>query len=365
VEREHIEVSKETGEPRVVILQGLRRDLLHIGVKNTLGLDIGSHTLKAVEIRGGLREQSLAFVGVIELALEAIAQEQGMEEMRASSLHRILNRIDTRHTRIVTSVGGPSVVVRQIRMPLLPRKKFLSSLRWEVRRHIPFKEEIVFDAQVLATDKKGKQMDVLVAVMIKEEMDAYLNLLSKVNIRPDVVDIGPLAIMNCLLKKNHIQDSQTIVVLEMGARCTNLSIFSKEDSFFNRCIPIAGNRFTQELQDRLGVSYQEAEVFKKGQETDILHSIKHTVDLLITEIYQSLRYYKGQTKKDKLDKIVLAGGSARLTGLSSYIEKELNLPVEIFNPFEGLRIDERALSLSLLKNLAPQLSLAVGLAMRK
>jgi len=357
---------KETIEPRVLILQGKRRGMFRLGANTVLGLDIGSHTLKAVEIRKGLRERGLVSLAAIELSPEGMPPEENLKETRVAALSNIIRLIDARYTKIVTSVGGSSVMVRHMKAPLLSKKKLYSSIQWEVRRHIPFKEQTLVDTQVLTTDNKNRQMDVLIAAVTKEKMDAHINVLSRANIRPNMVDIDALAVTNSVLSGSNVREGETLVILDIGASATTLNILCNNAPFFSRVISISGSRFTQELQGMLQVGYQEAEAIKKGQDPaiNVLEMVKDIVGALIEEIRQSLMYYKRQTGRDVFDRIILTGGSANLKGLSSYIAEELGFPVEVFDPLQKLRVDRQVFPIDQLEMLAPQLTLAMGLAMR-
>ena len=358
---------KDTTEPRVLISQGKRKGgLFHLGANTVLGLDIGSHTLKAVEIRKDLRERGLVSLAAIELSPEGMPPEENLKKARVEALSSIVRLIDTRYTKIVTSVGGPLVVVRHGKMPLLSRKKLYSAIQWEVRRQIPFKEQAVVDTQILTTDNKNRQINVLIAAATKEKMDDHINVLSRANIRPNIVDVDALAVTNSVLSGSNIREGETVVILDIGASATTLNIFCNNAPFFSRVISIGGSRFTQELQGMLQVGYQEAEAIKKGQDPtiNVLEMVKDIVDAFIQEIRQSLMYYKRQTGRDAFDRIILTGGSANLKGLSSYIAEELEFPVEVFDPLQKLRVDRQVFPIDQLEMLAPQLTLVMGLAMR-
>jgi type IV pilus assembly protein PilM len=356
----------ETAEPRTFILQQRKQHRFRLGNESVLGLDIGSHTIKAVQIERSLRGRSLGLVAAIELSPKGIASEDKLEEIKVAALRKIIRLVDTRYTKIVTSLGGSSVVVRHMKLPLLSKKKLFSSIQWEVRRHVPFKEQTVVDSQILSTDKKNRQMDVLVAAATKEKMDVLIGVLSKADVKPNIVDIDALAVTNSVLGANNMRDGETLVILDIGDGSTTLNTFCNSAPFFSRVISIGGSRFTKGLQGMLQVGYQEAEAIKKGEDPAInpLELIKDIVDGLIEEIRQSLMYNKRQTGRGVFDKIILTGGSASFKGLSPYMAEQLEIPVEVFDPLKKLRVDGQVFPAAQLETFAPQLTLAAGLALR-
>ena len=351
-------------EPESIFLGYGKKRFLPFRSRTILGVDLGMHTLKAVELQKAWGGVNLVSLGVIELSPQDMPSDGSSNLARVAALKRFLGGMAERAPIVVTSLGGPSVVVRQIQLPLIPRGKFFSTIQWEARRYIPFeKEEMVIDAQIMDTDKHKKRMDVMVVAVSHALMEAHLGLLSQAGVKPRVVDNHSLALMNSLFRDSYLRGDETVVMLDIGASTTTLNIFRVGGAYFTRCISIAGNRFTREIQERLGLDYAQAEAMKREKE-EVSEIVKPAVDSLVSELRQSIIYYKNQTGKGEFDRIILCGGSARLSNLNTYLAQELGIPVEIYDPLRKINLDPRVFPRASLQGLAPQLTLALSLALR-
>jgi len=348
------------------------------------GLDIGVHSIKLIGLRKVVKRFSLVYLCLVENSPQKALLKESEEyiDLKAAALMRLLEGLDLERNSMVSCIGSPSVVIRQIEYPTAARSKLLSALRWEIRRYIPFKpDEVVVDAQILAEPQGGSKMDVLLTAVTKEHLSAHLNLLEKVGIKPILVDAAPLAVLNAYSMQKPLKEGEVIVLLDMGASCTCLNIYGPNSPFFTLSLSVGGYRFTREIQSRCRISYVEAEALKcragrggdaSGEQSysDELYYTFHEAlqtgyDLLISEIRQALIYYNKQTGINKFDRLVLCGGGALLPELPEYLSRKLGVEVEIFNPFEGLEVDPKYFNTKQFNKFASQFAVALGLALRE
>jgi len=165
--------------------------------KTTLGLDIGSHSVKAIQL---LREKP-SHIRLISLGVAEIDQRiENQTESIASAIHTALESCDLGKVRIVTSLGGSSAVIKQVSFPLVSEKEIESSLKWEAGRHIPMSLDTVdLSFQVRAVNKDENSSEVLLVAADKGLLRQHLDLLDEVKLRPDIVDVSPLALANAFL----------------------------------------------------------------------------------------------------------------------------------------------------------------------
>jgi type IV pilus assembly protein PilM len=127
---------------------------------------------------------------------------------------------------------------------------------------------------------------------------------------------------------------------------------------------ISGNDFTDDIMRGNGLSYVDAEKFKKREDSDgFIETIKTSLDNLVREVRRSLTFYENQSKIKGFSTIILTGGSALLKGLDGYLSTELGLPVRRLNPFRKIKVEQASL-LSPFGDDLCKLALAVGLAIR-
>jgi type IV pilus assembly protein PilM len=142
-------------------------------------------------------------------------------------------------------------------------------------------------------------------------------------------------------------------------------------SEFTRDSPLGGNRYTESIQKMLGLTYEQAEKLKLGDEVDgkSFNDALPAVDMvhaeLAGEIRRSLDFFRSSSHSDTIHKAILSGGSARLPGLVEYLTDNLEVPFEVANPLRKIKADPKKFDPEYLEVIAPQLAVSVGLAMRQ
>ena len=65
-----------------------------------------------------------------------------------------------------------------------------------------------------------------------------------------------------------------------------------------------------------------------------------------------------------VQKILISGGGSKLAGLAEELSQRLELPVEVLDPFRNIKIDNKKFDPDYLKEIVPEMAVAVGLAVR-
>ena len=334
--------------------------------RKTLGLDIGSHSVKCVQLeKKGTGAYRLLAVGASEIAPEGIDIEEDPKKITVSAIKKTIEGINLKKTAIITAIGGVSTAIRQIELPFMTEKELSSAIKWEARNYIPFDiNDVELDYQIINTSKTSKKLDIILVSVIKDFVRYHVELLREIPIEPHIIDVNPLALVNAVMFNEDIDRDEFVVLMDIGDKNTTLSIHGEEGQYFVRNIMISGNDFTDDIMRGNGLSYADAEKFKKNQDSvDLIETIKPSLDNLVREVRRSLTFYENQTKIRGFSTIILTGGSAPLKGLDGYLSAELGLPVEILNPFRKIDVQQASM-LAPFENDLCKLSLAVGLAIR-
>ncbi|MBN2466656.1 MAG: type IV pilus assembly protein PilM [Deltaproteobacteria bacterium] len=315
--------------------------------------------MKAVHIaRKGHTLIKLIEVGIAEIQKSS----ENPTNARISAIQTVLDSCNFTKGNVVTSVGGSSVVIKQVTFPTMSPKEIDSSLKWEAGQYIPLPgDEAEIKFQIRTADKVENRSEVLLVAVKKESLKDHLNLIRHFDFQPRIVDATPLALANAFLNSTANHEDKNIVLVEIGAGATVITIFRKGGFFLTRDISIGGDRFTGEVQAVYNLPYSEAEKAKKEKGFD-LDLVKSVLDQLLLELRQSLLYYDTRTGNKGYHEIVVTGGGSRLTGLDSYLEDKFRIPVVDFNPFSAITGEDN--SPENLQALAPQLGVAMGLALR-
>ncbi|OQY27902.1 MAG: hypothetical protein B6244_09125 [Candidatus Cloacimonetes bacterium 4572_55] len=350
--------------------------------KTAVGLDIGSHSIKVVEVERRDSRYRLKNYAIREILPEgqSLESEGPSENDVIGALNEAFREIKVKPKRVKklgSSIGGQAVTVKQIRSISLAPEELESSLTFEARKYLPPDEaEAVLDFQVLKGDISTSHMDILLVASSRKGFNQHMDLLEAVGCKPGIVDVDSLSIINSYLLLNSVPDEGILVMLNIGAKKTNLIVLNPNGLFFTRDISYGGNHFTDDVRVSKGLDAAMAERSKKEEgvfapvsqeETDGISlghaglglSRRTTQENLANEVTRSLRYYVKESGHNEFWKILLAGGSAKIPQLDEFLEEKLRVPVEVFDPTVQLEMG-RGVSL----DKEPQLAQAIGLALR-
>lgn len=338
--------------------------------KSLIGLDIGSSSVKAVELKKSKNGYELVSFGLEPLAQDTVVDGAIMDA--PSVAERIVSIFDGQSIKtkdVATSVSGHSVIVKPVKMPLMTEEELYDRVQAEASQHIPFDiADVNLSHQLLeATDN---QMDVILVAAKKDKILNHTNVLAQAGKTPMVVDIDAFALQNCFEANYDADPSQVVALLNIGASVMNINIVRGLTPLFTRDVSVGGNQYTDALQKELDLSFDDAEKLKMGgtlpgvseeQRTAILRSVS---DILILEIQKTFDFFRATASGENIRKIYVAGGTARVPGLIDLLKEEFGMPVEEMYPFRKVSVNPSRHDEARLRELAPRLAIATGLALR-
>jgi type IV pilus assembly protein PilM len=338
--------------------------------KSLVGLDIGSSSVKAIELKKAKEGYELLSFGLEPLAQDTVVDGAIMDAPSvAEKIISIFDNQKVKSKNVATSVSGHSVIVKRVSMPLMTEEELYDRVQAEASQHIPFDiADVNLSYQLLeATDS---QMDVLLVAVKKDKILNHTNVLAQAGKSPTVVDIDAFALQNCFEVNYELDPSQVVALLNIGASVMNINIIRGMTPLFTRDVSVGGNQYTDALQKELDLSFEDAEKLKMGgtlpgvseeQRTAILRSVS---DILILEIQKTFDFFRATASGENIRRIVVAGGTARVPGLLDFLKEEFAMPVEELYPFRKVVINPGRHDEGQLRELAPQLAIALGLALR-
>ena len=236
-----------------------------------LGLDIGTHTVSAVEL--GVGRQGLELLSrpvVTPTPPETIQNDVVIDpETLGLAIQEMLRENGIRATRATSTVGGQSsLVVRITEVPRMSASELKEAMQWDVERHIPFPaDSIIVDYQAIERSDASAQspnMEVLLAVAQEDMINAHVEALQAAGLEPEAIDVQPLAVSRALVNVADDQmKGQTVVILNLGGATTEIVIVRDMILSFVRPIPIAGDALTRAIGQGFIVEDDEAERLKK------------------------------------------------------------------------------------------------------
>jgi type IV pilus assembly protein PilM len=340
--------------------------------KTIVGLDIGSSSIKAVELKKSKGEIQVAHIGIERLGSDIVVDSMIVDSGSVSSaISKLFSERKFGSKLVATAVSGHSVIVKKISMQTVPDNEVPELLQTEAAQYIPFDmNDVNIDYQVLSDDPSQPQMDVLLAAVKKDKILNYTNVLSLAGKIPEVVDIDAFALQNCYEYNYEPSASSTVALLNIGASVMNINIVKGSTPLFTRDVSVGGNQYTDSLQKELDLSFDDAEALKLGEKVGTvspdakLPILQQVTEIIVLEIQKTFDYFRATAAGQHIEKIFLAGGSAIVPGLTEALRQEFSIPVEILNPFQRIHSNGAGAGSELVEQNAGQLAVAVGLALR-
>src|SRR5262245_13723981 len=340
---------------------------------NLVGVDIGSSSIKVCQLRDSRKGLELVRLGYAALPAQTIVDGHVMNSGAVvETLARIFQDRKIKQRDVAMSVSGQSVIIRKITVPMMTQAELAEQIQWEAEQHIPFDiKDVQIDYEVLRRRPEAGQMDPLLVAAKKDEISDYAQLARDAKLRPQVVDIDAFTIQNIFEFSRGLPADQTVALINVGASLSTLNIVARGVSTFTRDITNGGNFISDEIRKRLNISFEEAESLKCGAPQagpppdNVAQIMDGVIDSLAGEIQRSLDFFMATSGESEIARIFVTGGTAKIPLLAQAIERRARSPVEVFSPLEKIGVDAGAVDGAALAALGPQLTVALGLSMRK
>ncbi|HEV2706359.1 MAG TPA: type IV pilus assembly protein PilM [Pyrinomonadaceae bacterium] len=344
-----------------------------LGKKNLVGLDIGSSSVKAIELQGKPGNLSLASLGYESLQPDTVVDGQIMELNDVSNvIASIFGAHQIKADRVAAGVSGSSVIVKNIIVPQMSPEELEESIDWHAEEHIPFDiSDVSLDYQVV-----GSGPDSLHVLMAACKRDFVANIKQAIQLagkQPEIIDVDAFALQNCYEVNYEPTPDETVALLNVGASTMNINILKGTRSVFTRDVTVGGNQYTSLLQKELGLTFEQAEAVKRGgtppsdgQPIDMEAVLETVSDMLALEISKTFDFYRATSDESDaaVQKILISGGGSKLAGLPEFLAGRFEIPVERFDPFRKIKVDARRFDPDYMRDVVPEMAVAVGLALR-
>ena len=279
---------------------------------------------------------------------------------------------------IISGLTGKEASIKQLTTLEMSDEELGESLEFEAKKHIPLDgTEPILDYHIMGQNKEElDKNDILLVATTKNYINKHNDILKKSGFKSKTFDADPLALMNCYLYSNELPEEGVDVLINIGDSTTTLMCWGQNHRFFIRELDIAGSHFTQAVMNNNELDYEGALSLKHEKGLDSINNENNESDSeethdplaikveqktvfsnLVDEMRKTLRYYMKTSNQAFFNKFYIAGGSAQMDGLQSYIAENLNVEVSMLNPF-----DNTECSLDI-ENPA-QYAVAIGMAIR-
>jgi type IV pilus assembly protein PilM len=342
--------------------------------KDVIGLDIGSSSIKMVELREGKNGYRLQNLAISTLPPEAIVDGALMDSVTIiDTIRDMVASSKTRVKNAVASVSGHSVIVKKITLPLMTEAELEESVQWEAERYIPFDiNDVNIDFQILGSSPENPDvMDVILVAAKKDIINDYVSVIMEAGLNPVLMDIDAFALENMLAINYEIENGDIVALINVGASVTSINILKSNASSFTRDVFKGGNQITEEIQRQLHVDHDEAEKIKAGTQAELSSQpvvqkvLKEAAESLSAEVRNSLEFFQSTSTYEKIGKLYLGGGGSKLKNFDMILQQDTGIPVEVVNPFKKVEYNGKDFDMEYLREIGPIMAVGVGLASRK
>lgn len=361
-----------------------------------LGIDIGTSSIKIIELANFQGRPRLLTYGFIEKkpgeARNLVDDTLGT----AALISEICAKSKTSSKKVIAALPNFSVFTSILNLPNLPKKELASAVSWEAKKIIPMPlEEIILDWKIIeevetkesplasigqAPEKYGenqparnikkifskpqKNLKILLTGASKNLVRKYVDIFNASNSILLSLETESFALIRSLIGN----DKSVIMLVDLGASTSSLSIVDKGIPVLNRSIEVGGVMITRSISNSLNVNLDRAEQFKQdlslGMETadnNLPQTVEKAFTPILNEIKYTLNAYQEQNKK-KVEKIILTGGSSLLGNLPGYLSQVLNINTYVGDPWARVIFPTELKPI--LDRLGAKFAVAIGLSMR-
>ncbi len=340
--------------------------------KNVVGLDIGTNSIKLVEVeetKGGLRLKNF---GITPIPKDSIVNGAIVNhDAVVSAIQQLLSNLKVKTKDAVSSISGHPVIIKKISMPQSTDDEMEESIKFEAEQYIPFDlDEVNIDYQILAAEEgKADHMSVMLVAAKKVMISDYVKVLTDAGLNPVILDIDVFALENAYEVNYQSDEQQAVALIDIGASTININIIKAGLSAFTRDIFLGGNQVTEEIQKHFGISFDEAEALKisgdiNNPEFGGKEIVKKVCDSMVGEIQKSLDFYSSTTY-EQIARVYLSGGCAKIPFVKEGIEEKLSIATEVIDCMRTVSYDQNVFDPDYIKDITPLASVGVGLALRR
>lgn len=340
-----------------------------------IGVDVSSSAVKMVELSMGKEGRyNLVSYAIVPLPKDAVVEGNiaNLEQV-GETVKRAWKILGTRERRAALALPSSAVISKKVMMQAGLREEDMElQVEAEANQYIPFAlDEVNIDFQVIGpTPNNPEDVDVLIAAARKENIEDRVAAAETAGLKVLVMDAENYATEAAyMLSASQLPDSGhelTVMLVDIGATMLHIHVFYDNQSVYSREQGFGGNQLTEVIQQRFGLSQEEAEIAKRkgglpeSYDAEILQPFLQS---LAVEVGRAIQFFTSSTQYGRVNHILLAGGGADLPGLVRLVAEQTQVSTLVANPFASMAVNRKIKDAQLVSD-APCLMIACGLALR-
>ena len=335
-----------------------------------VGVDISSTAVKLLQLSRAGNRYRVEHYAVEPLPPNAVVEKNIVEvEAVGDAIKRAVARSATRARHAAAAVAGSAVITKVIPMPSdLDEDDLESQVELEAVNYIPYPiEEVSLDFEVLGPMPGNDEMvQVLLVASRSENVESRASVLELGGLVAKVMDVESFAIENAFGLLGEVDRDSLVALVDIGATVTTLHVLRDARTLYTREQVFGGKQLDDEIMRRYGLNLEEARQGKRqGTLPDTYQSevLQPFREALVQQVSRLLQFFYAGSEFNRVDRIVLAGGTAATPGVAPMVEDQLGVPTTVANPLAHMTLGPRVQAAALAQD-APSLMIAAGLALR-
>ncbi len=343
--------------------------LLSGGQSDFFGLDIGTTSLRAVQLRGAVQPQSLAHYG--DTALDpAIASGGSITDKHrfGQILSELVKKSGISTKNVAINIPSSRVFTTIVDMPKMDPAELEKTIRYQADSFIPMPlNKSKVDWQIIGDSPTAAlKSEILLSSVANDFIEARLGLVEVGGFNVIAMEADNMALARSVVAPESVNPE---LILDIGNITTDIVIVKESVPRIVRSIPIGSQNIVRSASQLLAVDPVQAQqfVYKFGLSRDklegkVFNAIIGVIDSLVVEIEKSIKFFVGRYVNAKLDRIIVTGGASTLPELPLYIANKFAINVEIGNAWRNVNVPATAQNEVLA--VSSHFAVAVGLAER-
>lgn len=318
------------------------------GVSDFFGLDIGTTAVRVVQLSGGGSAKSLVKYAYTPIDSKLAQSESATDKQKLLlAIQELLAQAKVTTKNVVVGIPSQRVFTAVVDFDRLAPNELAKAIKYQADSLIPtpLSDSTMDWAQIGDSPVDPTKVEVLLSSVPNDFVESRLDALESIGLNVIAFEPDSLAVARAVLAP---EIAQPQLVLDVSNSSTDLVIAMNGAPRLTRSIPTGSEAIIKAAMQNLNIDQKQAEQFvvkfglsKEKLEGQIYHSIIGTVDLLVSEIDKSIKFFqKRYGDSAKIERIVLTGAGSVLPEFPLYIANKFGISVEIGNAWRNISFSQ-------------------------
>jgi type IV pilus assembly protein PilM len=333
-----------------------------------VGLDLGASQIKAAVLRRQGEALQLSEYAIVPTCHAGVGRPEAQSQF-AAQLQQVMSSLTVQERRVSVTISSDSAIVCETEFPRMPLDEIKSALKLNSTRYLrrDFSNYYLDAVELTETaadvkDKKPQAMKVLVGGANKEEVLWYRNALLAAKIRPEIMELSAVSVINAFQASNkEVCEKEVVVLVDIGARSTSINFLRHGQPLMTRITHFGGFQISEYLAQMLTLEPGAAEEEKLKMSDPVQPLVRSAIVPLAKEVRSSIDFFERQ-HECHVTKAYACGGSACAPAIVEFLSEQVGMRIECWNPIQNFETSHFNGDSGTLAALAPSLAAAVGAA---